>query len=147
MSGVQSVDLGEDFGFASFSGVLPLGTDLGHVCQEMASTMPAESRLHALQDLAKCRSPIQTPLVFAHMPVIHTCTVACKNLDTEDYPRYEPSDLLHSPSWDELSSLFCEMLASPEPEVASAALDYFYRVFYSRSEAARDMFTLLADHL
>eukprot|EP00035_Acanthoeca_spectabilis_P032643 m.19682 g.19682 ORF g.19682 m.19682 type:complete len:1323 (-) comp5474_c0_seq1:216-4184(-) len=113
VSGVQSVDLGEDFGFASFSGVLPLGTDLGHVCQEMASTMPAESRLHALQDLAK----------------------------------YEPSDLLHSPSWDELSSLFCEMLASPEPEVASAALDYFYRVFYSRSEAARDMFTLLADHL
>jgi DNA-binding beta-propeller fold protein YncE len=54
VSGVQSIDFGDDYNFSSsFSGVLPVGTDLGHVCQEMGDTMPTEVRLHALQDIAK----------------------------------------------------------------------------------------------
>lgn len=61
--------------------------------------------------------------------------------------RYEPSDIVHSDSWEELSSLLRGMLASPHPELAAAALGYLHKMFFARSEVAREVFALVAKHV
>ena len=61
VSAVHSVDFGDDFSVHAFSGVLPMGTDLSAVCEDMGAGMPPEVRLRALEKVAKY---VANPLLF-----------------------------------------------------------------------------------
>eukprot|EP00041_Stephanoeca_diplocostata_P032731 m.1056825 g.1056825 ORF g.1056825 m.1056825 type:complete len:1390 (+) comp24201_c1_seq2:82-4251(+) len=64
-----------------------------------------------------------------------------------DLAKYDPSELLHTESWDELQAILSELMQGLHADVAHAVVVLYSRMFHGRSEATKEVYTAVSSHL